>query len=119
MDDSFTNVYANVVSVKPEYFIYQYSTTKSGMITYNGFLSEVVCKCKTVEGKYIWVSFFYQRYPGASYSQKEKDYKDLSYSTEAPLKLVGSVQTARQVCDDLEKSIGNTYVLDVRSTVSN
>lgn len=118
MDASFTNVYADVISVDPYYFVYQYKTTSSGTKIGSGDLWEIVCKCQTVEGKTIWASFFYQRYPGGNYSKREDDYKTLTYSKTNPLRITGSVDTARQVVKELENEIGNILVLDVRQ-VSN
>lgn len=114
MDESFTNVYADVVTIEPEYFVYQYRTTSSGTVISSGDLWDVVCKCKTVEGETIWASIFYQYYPGIpSYTNDEDDFKPLRYSKDAPMRLVGSIDTARQVVDGLEAAIGNIFVLDV------
>ena len=114
MSEDYTNVYADVVSMEPEYFVYRYNTTKYGTKIGNGDLWEVVCKCKTVEGKTIWATFFYQYYPEGDYSDNESDYKSFTYSYDNPLRLIGSVDTAHQVIDELEAKIGNVFVLDVR-----
>ena len=103
MNDDYTNVYADVVSMEPEYFVYR-----------DGSIWDVVCKCKTMEGKTIWVTFFYQYYPEGDYSRYEADYKPFTYSSSNPLRLKGSVDTAHQVIDELEARIGNVFVLDVR-----
>ena len=114
MSEDYTNVYADVVSMEPEYFVYRYNTTKYWTKIGNGDLWEVVCKCKTVEGKTIWATFFYQYYPEGDYSDNESDYKSFTYSYDNPLRLIGSVDTAHQVIDELEAKIGNVFVLDVR-----
>ena len=114
MNEDYANVYADVVSMEPEYFVYRYNTTKYGTKIGNGDLWEVVCRCKTVEGKTIWATFFYQYYPEGDYSDNESDYKSFTYSFDNPLRLVGSVDTAHQVIDELEDAIGNVFVLDVR-----
>ena len=114
MNDDYTNVYADVVSMEPVYFIYRYNTTKSGTKIGTGDLWEVICKCKTVEGKTIWATFFYQYYPEGDYSKYEGDYKYFTFSSSNPLRLKGSVDTAGQVDDKLENAIGNVFVLDVR-----
>ena len=114
MNDDYTNVYADVVSMEPVYFIYRYNTTKSGTKIGTGDLWEVICKCKTVEGKTIWATLFYQYYPEGGYSKYEGDYKYFTFSSSNPLRLKGSVDTAGQVNDKLENAIGNVFVLDVR-----
>ena len=114
MSEDYTNVYADVVSMEPEYFVYQYKTTSSGVTIGSGDLQEVVCKCKTVEGKTIWVTFFYQYYPEGNYSKSEYNYKAFTYSYDNPLRLYGRVNTARQVTAELEDKIGNVFVLDVK-----
>lgn len=114
MSEDYTNVYADVVSMEPEYFVYTYNTTKYGTKIGNGDLWEVICKCKTVEGKTIWATFFYQYYPEGDYSDNESDYKSFTFSYDNPLRLIGSVDTAHQVIDELEAKIGNVFVLDVR-----
>ena len=113
MNEDYTNVYADVVSMEPEYFVYRYNTTKYGTKIGNGDLWEVVCRCKTVEGKTIWATFFYQYYPEGDYSDNEDDYKSFTYRSDNPLRIVGSVDTAHQVIDELEDAIGNVFVLDV------
>ena len=114
MNDDYTNVYADVVSVEPEYFVYKYNSTRSGVKYGNGNLWEVVCKCKTVEGKTIWATFFYQYYPEGNSSENEDDYKSLTFSSANPLRIIGSVYTAHQVVDELEAKIGNVFVLSVK-----
>lgn len=114
MDSHFNNVYADVISIEPEYFVYQYNTTKYGTKVGEGNLWDVVCKCETVEGKTIWVSFFYQYYPTGNHSKYEFSYQPCFYEHEKPLRLTGYVNTARQVADELVAEIGTVYVLDVR-----
>ena len=117
MDANYTNVYADVVSVKPKYIIYKYNTTKSGYKIGDGEIWEIVCQCKTVEGKYIWASFFYQKYPGGNYSKDEKDYKELSYSRSNPLHLTGNINTARQVSKELDETFNDILFLNVQNAV--
>ena len=114
MDDSFTNVYADVVSMQPRYFVYTYEETSYGTRKGDETLWEVVCKCKTIEGKTIWATFFYQYYPEGDYSQNEDDYKSFTYTPNNPLRIFGSVDTAHQVHDELEDAIGDVFVLDVQ-----
>lgn len=114
MDSRFDNVFADVISIEPEYFVYHYNTTKYGTKVGDGDLWDVVCKCETVEGKTIWASFFYQYYPTGNHSKYEVSYQPCFYEPEKPLRLTGYVNTARQIVDELEAEIGNVYVLDVR-----
>lgn len=107
MDERFTNVYADVISIEPQYFLYK-----------NYDLWEIVCKCKTIEGKTIWATFFYQYYPENNYSKDESDYKPFEYSANKPMRIIGSVDTAKQVADELESDIGNIFVLDVHQTLN-
>lgn len=64
MSEDYTNVYVDVVSIEPAYFVYRYRQTGYGTRIGSGDMWDVVCKCKTVEGKTIWISVFYQYYPG-------------------------------------------------------
>lgn len=116
MSDNYTNVYADIVSVEPEFFIYSYNTTNDGTKIGNGDLSKIVCKCKTVEGQNIWATFLSEYYPEGNSSQNEDDYKPFTYSSDNPIRLVGGVDTAHQVIDELEYNIGNVFVLNVRET---
>ena len=108
MKDEYNNVYADVVSIKPEYFVYTSSGTTYREIT------EVVCKCKTVEGKTIWVVFFSWKYPGGS-AKNEDAYETLTYSKSNPARVTGYVTTSGSVINQLESSIGNVFVLRVES----
>lgn len=107
MNDDYTNVYADVVSMEPEYFV----TTKSGS-SYLG-ITEIICRCKTVEGKTIWVTINTWDYPGGSSYDEDKNEAQY-YSKTNPVRLTGTVTTAEKVVDRLENSIGNVFVLDVR-----
>ena len=108
MKDEYNNVYADVVSIEPEYFVYTSSGTTYREIT------EVVCKCKTVEGKTIWVVFFSWKYPGGS-AKNEDAYETLTYSKSNPARVTGYVTTSGSVIKQLESSIGNVFVLRVES----
>lgn len=108
MKDEYNNVYADVVSIEPEYFVY----TSKGTIYRE--ITEVVCKCKTVEGKTIWVVFFSWKYPGGS-AKDEDAYETLTYSKSRPARVTGYVTTSGSVIKQLESSIGNVFVLRVES----
>lgn len=115
MEDSFTNVYADVVSINPMFYTYEQPTT----VSYSRYeedkrLNQVICHCKTVEGKYIWATFSYREYPGINYSRNIDDYNMLTYSSQSPMRLVGKVDTASQVNERLEFSLGDVFVLNVR-----
>lgn len=106
MDEDYTNVYADVVSMEPEYFVYtsyDYSITRT--------ITEVICKCTTVEGKSIWVTIPAWDYPGGG--STEESFESQSYSRSSPMRLTGEVTTAKKVIERLGNILGNTYVLDV------
>lgn len=119
MSEDYTNVYADVVSIEPMYFVYQYKANRYGTQIGSEQIWDVVCKCKTVEGKTIWISVFYQYYPGGNYFSNEADYKAITYSSNNPKRITGDVDTARQVVSELESKIGSIYVLDVRNKITN
>ena len=106
MNDDYTNVYADIVSMEPEYFVY----TTSGVNSFG--ITEIICKCKTVEGKTIWATIDTWKYPGGS-SRNEENNKPYYYNKSDPLRLSGSVTTASEVVDGLDNSIGDVFVLDV------
>lgn len=111
MNDDYTNVYADIVSMEPEYFVY----TKSNS-TYLG-ITEVICKCITVEGKTIWIAVDIYEYPGGSSTSEERNEAQY-YSKSNPKRIVGAVTTSGKVMDDLERRIGDVFVLDVRERIN-
>lgn len=115
MNKNYTNVYADVISIQPEYIIYRYKTTRYGTKIGDGDLWTIVCRCKTVEGKTIWASFFYQDYPGGNYSKNEKDYKNLSYARSNPMHLTGNIRTAHQVSKELDTTFDGILFLNVQN----
>ncbi len=119
MSADYTNVYADVLSIEPVYFVYQYKGSHFGVKIGAGDLWGVVCRCKTVEGKTIWISVFYQYYPGGNNSKNEADYKTITYSSSNPQRITGDVDTAQQVASELECKIGNIYILNVRNKIFN
>ncbi|MBQ7320919.1 MAG: hypothetical protein IJW99_02365 [Clostridia bacterium] len=84
MSEDYTNVYADVVSMEPEYFVY--TSYNNGPYS----ISEIVCKCVTVEGKTIWAVVFMWEYPGGS--SIEENNKPRYYSKENPKRIFGIVQ---------------------------
>ncbi len=106
MSDAYTNVYADIVSMEPEYFVY----TTSGSTNHD--ITEVICKCKTVEGITIWATIDIWEYPGGS-ANNEASNKNYYYSKSNPMRLVGRVTTAEKVIEELAHSIGHVFVLDV------
>lgn len=116
MEDSFTNVYADVVFIEPKFYTYEKSTSAYERVFGNDSkkVEKLICRCKTVEGKFIWVTFFYQDYPGSNYSRNIDDYNTLTYSFQSPMRLIGKVDTANQVYDGLVLSLGDVFVLVVR-----
>ena len=110
MNTDYTNVYADLVSMEPEYFVY----TSYNNGAYN--LSEIVCKCKTVEGKTIWIAVDVYEYPGGSSIEERNEPQ--YYSKSNPKRVVGRVRTSSQVMDELEDKIGNVFVLDVSEKIT-
>ena len=106
MSEYYTNVYADVVSVEPEYFVYTSYSGSSYMI------SEVVCRCETVEGKSIWVTIDRGDYPSGGWD--EEDFESKSYSQLNPLRLIGGVTTSKDVIEKLANSIGDILILEVK-----
>lgn len=113
MGERFKNVYADVVSIDPYYFIYEYKTSSSGVRKTPDQLMYVICKCKTVEGKYIWARFYHSDYPGANYDTKEEEFQKKTYSKSSPLHLSGTTFTAKSTMSELGKKLGDVYVLHV------
>ena len=118
MNEDYSNVYADVVSIEPVYFVYEYKTNKSGNKIGKESINGIVCKCITVEGETIWAEIFYLNYPGGGLMKGESAYKSLRYSKSNPARITGDVDTARQILPELEKKIGNVYVLDVNLNCS-
>lgn len=106
MNEDYTNVYADVVSIEPEYFVYTSYSGSSYMI------SEVVCRCKTVEGKSIWVTIDRGDYPGGGWD--EDDFESKTYYQFNPMRLTGRVTTSGDVIEKLANSIGDVFVLEVK-----
>lgn len=110
MKDEYTNVYADVVSMEPEYFVYEYKTS-NGIKIGDEDLWGIVCSCETVEGETIWVVFDVIEYPGGSYTEENNNPQYYSYDN--PLRIRGSVDRAGEVTDELADAIGNIFILDV------
>lgn len=108
MHRGYNNVYADVVSIKPVYFVYH--SNKADTIT---LLSSVICKCTTVEGETIWVAITDDDFPGgiSNIHYKGNGYEPLLYSEEHPKHIVGRVRPAGDIEDDLEDEIGDIFVL--------
>lgn len=110
MSEDYTNVYADIVSMEPEYFVY----TSYNNSPYS--ISEVVCKCVTVEGKSIWVAVDIYEYPGGSSSNEDRN-EPQYYSKSNPKRIVGRVTTSGRVMDELETKIGDVLVLSVTERI--
>lgn len=111
MSESYTNVYADIVSMNPRYFVTVYGQTIYTIV-------EIVCKCETVEGKVIWAEIPIHLYPEAD-SYKQDNNKSFEYSKSSPMRLKGSMTTSKRIEDSLESSIGNVFVLRVSSMAIN
>ena len=115
MSSEYSNVYADVVSIEPVYFVYEQKTSNSSSKIGQGFIKQVICECITVEGETIWASISNLAYPGGGLLKSESAYKPLTYSKSKPQRITGYVDTARQILPALEYRIGNVYVLIVAS----
>ena len=112
MSEDYTNVYADIVSMEPEYFVY---TSSNNALLH---ISEIVCKCVTIEGKSIWIVVDTGDYPGGSnWSLNEDSYKPQYYSKSNPKRISGEVTTSGQVIDELQGKIGNVFVLSVTKRI--
>ena len=110
MSEDYTNVYADIVSMEPEYFVY--TSYNNGPYS----ISEVVCRCVTVEGKSIWVAVDIYEYPGGSSSNEDSN-EPQYYSKSNPKRIVGRVTTSGRVMDELETKIGDVLVLSVTERI--
>lgn len=120
MNKDYSNVYADLVTIEPSYEVYfqngAYRNTTG-----------IVCACKTVEGKEIWVVFDEWNYPSEGYTDKTasyygnafgsgRQYHSITYGYRNPLRVTGNVNTAKQVDEKLKKEIGDVFVLEVTET---
>lgn len=114
MSWEYTNVYADVISIEPVYF-----SGNPYLQSSYGYrpeaIDDVICECKTVEGKTIWAAFFYQDYPGYDDSLffDESSFKKQVFPKNNPMRITGDIETAHNIAENLEKKIGDAYVLDV------
>ena len=111
MDKKYNNVYANVILIEPMYYTSTYNTISSGTTLGEGDLKEIVCKCKTKEGPYIWVVFYYEDYPGGTGSKNPKEYQKLLYGYQNPKHITGSIKTSQAINEELYDEIGDVFVL--------
>ena len=109
MSEKYTNVYADVISIEPMYFVL---TSYNGSSMASAMISSVVCRCETVEGKYIWVVIDRGDYPGGGWN--EDDFETLKYNKTSPMKLTGSVIKSGDIIEKLKDSIGDVFVLKVK-----
>ena len=102
----YTNVYADVVSMKPVYYICSEYGNDSG-ITY------VVCKCKTVEERIIFAVIYIWDYPD-DITGNELITPVQYYSKSNPMRLIGRVSTPEKVNSELANQIDDIFILDVK-----
>ena len=105
MDEHFTNVYADVVSIEPIYSAWHGSGSS--------WTEYTVCKCKTVEGKTVWVYMYYMDFPNWIKYQSENDSTPVTYSKTHPMRLSGRMDTSKDVADLFVKNEGDVFVLYV------
>ena len=88
MNSSYTNVYADIVSMEPEYAVYSSSSYSP---SYSPFPASVICRCKTVEDETIWAEVRSSIYPGSlpSFAGLSGESESLYYSASDPERIVG------------------------------
>lgn len=114
MEEGFNNVYADVVSIKPTHFIYTYDTVNGVKMYGTERIKEVICQCKTIEGKTVWVAINRSDYPDAEYSSEEKDFKYKTYSDKNPMRLTGEINNTADYVKGLKAEIKDTFILKVK-----
>lgn len=112
MSDDYTNVYADVTLMRPEYFIY----STSSQVKWWREISRVVCKCTTEEYKTIWIVVDIEQYPGGSATSEEQN-KTQYYASNSPKRVTGKVTTSGKVMKELEKRIGDVFMIDVTEKI--
>lgn len=109
-------VYATVTSVEPLYTI---TTTYNG-ISY-GTVTDVVCKCKTKEGSYIYIWFSvsdYHTYIDSSATFSSFGFSDFETKTfSSGKKLYGKARNADNMCDGLASKTGQKLLMEFDSSV--
>ena len=111
MRTAYSNVYADIISMKPEYFVYSKSVSPYSNIT------KVICKCQTIDGETIWATFDIWDYPdGNAHIQTAN--KPHYYSKSTPMRLTGCVTTAERIDNNLATFFGDVFILDVESMQS-
>lgn len=90
--EGYTCVYADMVSIEPEGFIYSAQKTKTQEIT------KVVCKCTTVEGTTVWALFNAWDYPEGD-SQNVESYKTWQVSDSSSMRVIGCIKDANEVLE--------------------
>ncbi|MBP1587019.1 MAG: hypothetical protein ILO53_01280 [Clostridia bacterium] len=115
MNEDYSNVYADLISIDPIYITSSTITTKHSTFFSGG---DIICKCITVEGKTIWVAFNSYQYPRGD-DKTEDGYQPLTYSESSPLRVIGRPRKSGKVSDKLPQSIGNVLVLEISSVIKN
>jgi hypothetical protein len=101
MDQKCTNVYADVISIEAVYNVYLNNYT---------FASDTVCKCKTIEGKTIWISMDEDDWEKIS---ANSDDDIVTYNRKTPMRLSRFINRADEVADNLDETLGDILVLIV------
>ncbi|MBR6185343.1 MAG: hypothetical protein IKI05_01515 [Bacteroidaceae bacterium] len=117
IEAGYFNVFADVVSIEPEYIISLHHETKTGKTIGQDTPKSVLCRCLTVEGKTIWASISVHGYPRGK-GAEDKGYETLIYDADTPMHLLGKIDTAKNVAKDLEEKIGKEFVLIVTNEVT-
>lgn len=104
----YSNVYADITSLKPEHFVYSTTVSPYSSIT------KVICKCQTIEGETIWATIDIWDYPNGN-AHNQTANKPQYYSKSAPVRITGCVTTAERIDNDLATFLGDVFILDVES----
>lgn len=112
MSDGFSNVYADIVSISPEYFLYYGKKLSSGEKVTDSKVSYVICRCETIEGSQLWINFRASDYPGYEFGWTEENFCRREFNLLESLHITGRVKTPTDISDDLEGVIHDELILD-------
>lgn len=119
VDETSNNVYAHIVSVDPKYTLTKRTVGKNGNEIFNTEdFPDIICECKTVEGKTIWAVIPYRFYPKIDIINRYfpgTGFEPYVYGETTPAKMHGSAEPAYKIADELDDKIGDVLVFDVNS----
>lgn len=117
----YDNVYADLVLIEPKYCITSNIKDSKGLTTYR-YATNIICKCETVEGNTIWVSFTQDNFPLDNkmlldWYLQFKILEPIEYSSDNPLKVYGTVTSSQAFSGEFSE-IDKSFVLSI-TTVTN